>query len=147
MQKNLKLMIITQKNVCNNRWAKVRWAEVRWANVRWANVWRANVRWALKSAHRPNHRFSLRNSAIWYMCASFQMSIFLHDLVLSSLLQTATCAFQLCAISSPPLLTAQHSAPYTLAGFIAVLYTFNFDGMFLSHITPLRMQYMLHIAR
>ena len=35
-------------------------------------------------------------------------------------------------------LTAQHAAPYTMAGFIAVLYTlsFNFVGMFLSHITP-----------
>ena len=35
-------------------------------------------------------------------------------------------------------LTAQHYAPYTMAGFIAVLYTlsFNFVGMFLWHITP-----------
>ena len=32
---------------------------------------------------------------------------------------------------------AQHSASYSIAGFIAVLYTlsFNFVGMFLSHIT------------
>ena len=35
-------------------------------------------------------------------------------------------------------LTGHHFAPYTMAGFIAVLYTlsFNFVGMFLSHITP-----------
>ena len=45
----------------------------------------------------PNHLnlFSLRNSAIEYMCAS-------HDIVSSFLFPTAACAFQLCAISSPP---------------------------------------------
>ena len=39
---------------------------------------------------------------------------------------------------SPFFLTAQQSDPYTIAGFIAVLYTvsFNFVGMLLSHITP-----------
>ena len=33
-------------------------------------------------------------------------------------------------------LTAQHSGPYIMAGYIAVLYTlfFNFVGIFLSHI-------------
>ena len=42
----------------------------------------------------------------------------------------AACAFQLCAISSP----AQHSAPYTMGGFIAfVHFVFHFVGI-LSHI-------------
>ena len=43
-----------------------------------------------------------------------------------------------CNFLSSFFLTAQHSAPYTMAGFIAVLYTlsFNFVGMFLLHITP-----------
>ena len=43
-----------------------------------------------------------------------------------------------CNFLSSFFLTAQHPAPYTMAGFIVLLYTlsFNFVGMFLSHITP-----------
>ena len=35
-------------------------------------------------------------------------------------------------------LTTQHSAPYTIAGFISVLYTFyfNFVGIFMSNVNP-----------
>ena len=89
----------------------------------------------------PNHLnlFSLRNSAIGYTCASFQMSTFLtwsslvfplaHRSMRISVVRNSLSYF---------FLTAQHSAPYTMAGFIAVLYSlsFNFVGMFLSHITP-----------
>ena len=85
----------------------------------------------------PNHLnlFSLRNSAIGYVCASFQMSTFLtwsslvFPLAHRSMRISVVCNF----LSF--VLTAQHSAPYTMAGFIAVLYTlsFNFVGMFLSH--------------
>ena len=84
----------------------------------------------------PNHLnlFSLRNSAIGYMCASFQMSTCLvFPLAHRSMRISVVCNFL-----SSFFLTAQHSAPYTMAGFIAVLYilSFNFVGMFLSHITP-----------
>ena len=88
----------------------------------------------------PNYLniFSLRNSAIGYMCAYFPMSTFLinYDLVSSFLLPTAACAFQLCAISSPPsfqLPNILHHTPWPV-----LLYTlfFNFVGMFLSRITP-----------
>ena len=43
-----------------------------------------------------------------------------------------------CNLLSCLLQTAQHSAPYTMARFIAVLYnlSFNFVRMFLFHITP-----------
>ena len=44
----------------------------------------------------------------------------------------------LCNFLSSFFPTAQHPSPYTMAGFIAVLYnlSFNFVGMFLSRITP-----------
>ena len=43
-----------------------------------------------------------------------------------------------CNFLSSFFLTAQHSAPYVIAGFIAVLYTLSFNCvcMFLSYITP-----------
>ena len=68
----------------------------------------------LAFAHVQTNLFSLRNSVIGYMCSSFQMSTFL---TWSCLLSTATCAFQLSAISSPPSFTL----------------SFNFVGMFLSN--------------
>ena len=83
--------------------------------------------------------FSLRNSAIGYMFASFQMSTFL---TWSSLVfPLAHRSMRISVVwnfLSPFCLTAQHSAPYTMAGFIAVLYnsSFNFVGTSLSHITP-----------
>ena len=77
----------------------------------------------------PNHLnlFSLRNYAIGYMCASFQMSTFLtwSSLVLPlahrSMRISVVCNF----LSF--FLTAQHSAPYTIAGFIAFLVHFVFQ--------------------
>ena len=89
----------------------------------------------------PNHLnlFSLRNSAIGYMCASFQMSTFLTwSSLVFPLAHRSMRISVVCNFLSSFFLTAQHSAPYTMAGFIAVLYTlsFNFVGTFLSHITP-----------
>ena len=89
----------------------------------------------------PNHLnlYSLRNSAIGYMCASFQMSTFLTWSSLAFPLAHRSMRISVvCNFLSSFFLTAQHSDPYTMAGFIAVLYTlsFNLVGMFLSHITP-----------
>ena len=89
----------------------------------------------------PNHLnlFSLRDSAIGYMCASFQMSTFLTwSSIFFPLAHRSMRISIVCNFLSSFFLTAQHSAPYTMTGFIAVLYTlsFNFVGMFLSHITP-----------
>ena len=89
----------------------------------------------------PNHLnlFSLRNSAIGYMCGSFQMSTFLTwSSLVFPLAHHSMHISVVCNFLSSFFLTAQHSAPYTMAGFIAVLYnlSFNFVGMFLSHITP-----------
>ena len=89
----------------------------------------------------PNHLnlFSLRNSAIGYMCASFQMSTFLTwSSLVFPLAHGSMRISVVCNFLSSFFLTAQHSAPYTMAGFIAVLYTLSFNvvGMFLSHITP-----------
>ena len=97
----------------------------------------------------PNHLnlFSLRSSAIGYMCASFQMSTFLTwSSLVFPLAHRSMRISVVCNFLSSFFLTAQHSAPYTMAGFIAVLYTlsFNFVGMFLSHITPV---VSLHFAR
>ena len=77
----------------------------------------------------PNHLnlFALRNSAIGYMCASFQMSTFLTLFILvfppahRSLRISVVCNF----LSS--FLIAQHSAPYVMTGYIAVLYTLSFN--------------------
>ena len=103
----------------------------------------------------PNHLnlFSQRNSAIGYMCtylllkinlltyllASFQMSTFLTwSSLVFPLAHRSMRISVVCIFLSSFFLTAKHSAPYTTAGFIAVLYTlsFNYVGMFLSHITP-----------
>ena len=88
----------------------------------------------------PNHLnlFFLRNSAIMYM-SSFHMSTFL---TLSSF--AFPLAHRNMRISvvwnflSSFFRTAQHSAPYTMTGFIAVLYTlsFNFENgwyIFVAH--------------
>ena len=90
----------------------------------------------------PNHLnlFSVRNSVIGYMCASFQMSTFLTwSSLVFRLAHRSMCISVVCNFLCSFFLTAQHSAPYTMAGFIAVLYnlSFNFVGMFLSHFTPL----------
>ena len=76
----------------------------------------------------PNHLnlFSLRNSAIGNMSASFRMSsstfLTLSSLV-SPLALRSMCISVVCNFISSFLLTAQHSAPYTMAGFISVLPT------------------------
>ena len=88
----------------------------------------------------PNHLnlFSLRNSAFGYMCVSFQMSTFLTWSTLVFPLAHRNMRISVACNFLSFFLTAQHSAPYTMASFIAVLYTLslNFVGMFLSHITP-----------
>ena len=84
----------------------------------------------------PNHLnlFSLRNPAIGYMCASFPMSTFLtwSSLFFPHAHRSMRISI-VCNFLSSFFLTAQHSAPYTMTGFIADLYTlsFNFVGMFL----------------
>ena len=94
----------------------------------------------------PSHLnlFCLWTFAIRYMGAHFHLhfshDIVLYCLVLDCLLHTETCAFQLCAISSERSFfqTAQHSAPYMIAGFSRLVrfVCFNVVGMFRSHITP-----------
>ena len=69
----------------------------------------------------------------------FQMSTFLTwSSLVFPLAHRSMRISVVCNFLSSFFLTAQHSAPYAMAGFIAVLYTlsFNFVGMFLSHITP-----------
>ena len=89
----------------------------------------------------PNHLnlFSLRYSAIGYMCASFQMSTFLKwSSLVFPLAHRNKRISVVCNFLSSFFITAKYSAPYTMADFLAVLYTlsFNFVGMLLSHITP-----------
>ena len=92
----------------------------------------------MSKPHQPLLSEEFRHR-VGYMCASFQMSTFLK---LSSLVfplaHRSMRISVVCNFLSTFLLTAQHSALYTMAGFIAVLYTlyFNFFGMFLSHIAP-----------
>ena len=90
----------------------------------------------------PNHLnlFSLRNSAIGYMCASFQMSTFLTwSSLVFPLAHHILHISVVCNFLSSFFPTAQHPSPYTMGGFIAVLYTLSFNfvgGKFLSRITP-----------
>ena len=77
----------------------------------------------------PNHLnlFSLRNSVIVYRCASFQMSTFLtRPSLVFPLAHRSMRISVVCNFLSSFFLTAQYSAPYTMAGFIAVLYTLSF---------------------
>ena len=67
----------------------------------------------------PNHLslFSLRNSAIGYMRASFQMSTFLTwSSLVFPLAHRSMRISVVCNFLSSFFLTAQHSAPYTMAG-------------------------------
>ena len=71
--------------------------------------------------------------------ASFQMSTFLTwSSLVFPLAHHSMRISVVCNFLSSFFLTAQHYAPYTMTGSIAVLYTlsFNFVGMFLSHIAP-----------
>ena len=75
---------------------------------------------------KPSQPFPLRNSAIGYMCASFQMSRFLtRSSTVFPLAHRNMRISVVCNFLSSFFLTAQHSAPYTMAGFTAVFYTFS----------------------
>ena len=72
----------------------------------------------------PNHLnlFSLRYSAIGYMCASFQVSTFLTWSILVFALAHRNMRISVVCNFLSFLLTAQHSAPYTMASFIITFF-------------------------
>ena len=79
--------------------------------------------------------FISRNSTIGYMCASFQMSTFLtRSSLVFPLAHRNMRISVVCNSLSYFFLTTHHSAPYTMAGFVAVLYTFVFQLCWYVHV-------------